>query len=199
VGSGSIAFIAGSEDGRRLAIATLRDGRIVKRFGSRATSVGSMTAAPDGKTIYYASAGFIWAQPVAGGEPRKITDGTDATLDTGGQHLYVKRNRAGTIELFRVPVAGGGDEQLAVPPGYHLAVPALSPGAVDARGRILVTVLSAHSFYYRPAILDMTTKSFTAVPIAFDGDVSAPAWTSDGKIVASGSRYTSSLWRYRRR
>ena len=199
VGSGSIVFIAGSGDDRRIAIATLRDGRIVKRFGSRATSVGSITATPDAKTIYYASSGFIWAQPVAGGDPRKITEGTDAALDTTSEHLYVKRNRAGTIELFRVSLAGRGEEQLPIPAEYHLAVPALTSTAVDARGRILVTVLSAHSFYYRPAILDPVAKSFTVVPVAYDGDLSVPAWTAEGKIAANGSRYTSWLWRYRRR
>jgi hypothetical protein len=195
---GSIAFIAGAGDSRRIAIATLRDGRIVRRFGPRATDVGSMAAAPDGKTIYYASGGFIWAQPVSGGDPRKITEGTDAALDGAGQHLHVRRNRNGTIELFRLPVGGGEAEKLSVPGEYHLAVPALTPAAVDARGRILVTVLSSHSFYYRPAILDPAAKSLTVVPVVFDGDVSTPSWLAGGRIGAFGSRYISSLWRYRR-
>jgi eukaryotic-like serine/threonine-protein kinase len=199
VGRDRIAFIVGSRDTRRMAIATLRDGRIVKRFAGEATDVASMVAAPDGKTIYFASAGNIWAQAVDGGQPRKITEGTDATLDRAGRYLYVKRNRHGTIEIFRMPVQGGEAEKLEVPAGYHLAMPILSPTAVDDRGRVLVSVLSSHSFYYRPAILDPATKSMTVPPLTFDGDASRPGWTNDGKIVAYGARYISSLWRYRRK
>jgi hypothetical protein len=199
VGRDRIAFIVGSRDARRMAIATLRDGRIVKRFAGEATDVASMVAAPDAKTIYYASAGSIWAQAVDGGQPRKITDGTDATLDRAGRYLYVKRNHQGTIEIFRIPVEGGEAEKLGIPAGYHLALPILSPTAVDERGRVLVSVLSSHSFYYRPAILDPAAKSMAVPPLTFDGDVSMAGWTNDGRIVAFGARYISSLWRYRRK
>ena len=199
LGSDRIAFMVGSGDQRRIAIATLRDGRIVQRYSIPSPEVGSITATADAKTIYYASAGSIWAQPVAGGDPRKVTEGTDATLDRSGLYMYVRRNRKGTIEIFRVPLAGGEGEKLAIPADYHLAYPFLSPAAVDERGRVLVTVLSSHSFYYRPAILDPANQSLTVLPVRFDGDVSAPSWTADGKILAYGARYISSLWRYHRR
>ena len=199
LGSNSVAFIAGTGDDKRIAIANLRDGRIVRRFSPRASSIGSIAAAPDGTTLYYAAGGFIWAQPVSGGDPRKVTEGTDATLDSSGQHLYVRRSRSGTIELFRMLESGGGAEKISVASAYDLAVPALMPGAVDARGRILVTVLSTHSFYYRPAILDPMAKTLTVVPVTFDGDVSLPSWLPDGRIGAFGNRYISSLWRYHRR
>jgi hypothetical protein len=69
---------------------------------------------------------------------------------------------------------------------------------VDARGRILVTVASKHSFYYETAILDPASKSFTLVPIAIDGDTAMAAWTPEGRILARGHRYLFSLWRYQR-
>ena len=97
---------------------------------------------------------------------------------------------------MRIPVAGGDADELPVPTEYHVANPALSPAAVDARGRILVSVISKHSFYYETAILDPASKSFTLVPIAIDGDADMAGWAPDGRILARGHRYSFSLWRY---
>jgi hypothetical protein len=82
------------------------------------------------------------------------------------------------------------------PAAYHVAYPGLSPAAVDTRGRILVSVASADRFYYQTAILDPVEKSFTLVPMAIDGDAAPAGWAPDGRILARGKRYLSSLWRY---
>ena len=192
---GNLAFEIGSGDQQRIALASLRDGRVVRRFSTRADN--GISASPDGKTLYYAFSGAIWAQAVDGGEPKRVTEGIDAVLDPAGRFLYVKRSRKGTLALFRMPVAGGAEEELPVPPEFHVANPALSPAAVDARGRILVSVIS-NKFYYQAAILDPADKSFKLIPIAIDGDASSPAWTPDGRILARGLRYMLSMWRYQR-
>jgi eukaryotic-like serine/threonine-protein kinase len=197
IAGGSLAFLLGTGDDRRIAVASLRDGRVLHRFPAPATDVTSIVATPDGSKIYYSSAGSIWEQELVRGEPRRVSQGIDATLDRSGQNLYVKRTRAGSIELYRVPVDRGDEERLFVSSDYHLALPPLSPSAVDDRGRILVTVHSPGSFYYRPAILDPVAKSLTALPVTFAGDVSSPGWTGQGEIGAAGSRYLGSLWRYR--
>jgi predicted Ser/Thr protein kinase len=143
VGDGTLAFVIGSGDARRLALASLRDGRVIRRFNSGSADVVSLFPAADGREIYYAAAGAIWSQPVAGGNPRHITDGTDAALDTASGSLYVKRTTSGTIELYRIPAAGGEGEKIAVPAEYQLAQPSLAPTAIDRQGRVLVTVISA--------------------------------------------------------
>jgi hypothetical protein len=193
---GKVAFVIGTGDQRRIAMASLRDGRVLRRFSTR--SDNGMAASPDGHTLYYSFSGAIWAQSVAGGEPRRITEGVDVTLDPKGQYLYVKRAGKGLMRMVRTPVAGGNADELPVPAEYHVANPGLSPAAVDARGRILVTVASKHSFYYETAILDPASKSFTPVPIAIDGDAAMAAWAPDGQILARGHRYLFSLWRYQR-
>jgi hypothetical protein len=193
---GNAAFVIGSGDQRRIAIASLRDGRVLRRFSTR--SEMGMAASPDDSTLYYSFGGDIWGQPSAGGEPKRITEGIDVTLDPKGEYLYVKRASNGVMRIVRVPVAGGPEEELPVPAQYHVAYPGLSPAAVDTRGRILVPVASNHAFYYQTAILDPATKSFTLVPIGIDGDAAPAGWTSDGRILARGKRYLSSLWRYQR-
>jgi hypothetical protein len=197
IAGGNLAFILGTGDDRRIAVASLRDGRVVHRFPAPAADVSSIVATRDGVKIYYSSAGAVWEQRLAGGEPRRVTEGTDATLDRSGENLYVKRTRAGSIELYRVPVDRGGAEKLFFSGDYHLALPPLAPSAVDDRGRILVTVHSPKSFYYRPAILDPAAKSVTPLHVSFEGDVLSPGWTRQGEIGAAGARYFGSLWRYR--
>jgi streptogramin lyase len=177
---GSVAFVIGSGDQRRIAIASLRDGRVLRRFSTRSDM--GMAASPDGKTLYYAFSGAVWAQPVAGGEPKRITEGIDVAVDPRGECLYLKRQ--GVMGIVRIPVVGSGAEELPMPAEFHLAYPGLSPAAVDARGRVLVPVVSAHSFYFQTAILDPAAKSFTLVPMRIDGDSGPAGWAPDGRILA---------------
>jgi hypothetical protein len=192
----NVAFVIGTGGQRRIALASLREGRVLRRYATR--SDNGMSASPDGRTLYYSFDGGIWAQPVAGGEPRRVTDGTDVTLDSKGEYLYVKRAAKGLVGISRVPVAGGDAEELPLPPDYHVAYPGFSPAAVDPRGRILVSVASKRGFYYETAILDPGSKSFTIVPIAIDGDAAPAGWAPDGRILARGHRYSLTLWRYQR-
>ena len=196
VPGGMVAFVLGSGDERHIALAQVSDGRVMRRFTSSAAAVTSIAATPDASQLFYSSGGHIWAQPIAGGEPRQVTAGTDAAVDAAGQFLYVKRNEKGIIRLFRTPLAGSDAQELLLPSEYHLASPALSPSAIDSKGRILLTVISAQSYYYHAAIFDPRTKDLR-LPLDFDGDVSGPAWLRDGRIGAAAQRYTSSLWRYR--
>lgn len=188
-----VAFNIGSGDGKRIALASLGDGRVVRRYKTRSDT--GLSASPDGRTLYYSFAGGIWAQPVAGGEPTRIADGEDVVVDPTGQHLYVKRSRNGAVTMFRLSIRGTDAEELPLPPGYQLGFPPLSPAAVDARGRVLVTVLS-QSFYYKAAVLDPATRSFTVIPIAIEGDVAGAGWAPDGRVLADGDRYLLTLWHY---
>jgi hypothetical protein len=194
---GSAAFILGTGDGRRIAIASERDGHITRKFAARAADVGCLVAAPNGQNLYYSSSGFIWAQPVSGGEPRKLTEGTCVTLDPEGRRLYVKRSPHGVIELWTMTTEGTEDQRLNLPEGYRLSLASLTASAVDRRGRILLTVLSAHTFYYRSAMLDTRSGAFSVLPVSADGDVFQPGWMPDGRIAVITWRYSHSMWRYR--
>jgi hypothetical protein len=190
-----LAFNIGLGDERRLALAFIRDGRVIRRYTMK-SDVG-LSASPDGKTLYYAFGGGIWAQPVAGGAPTRIADGDDVVVDPSGRDLFVKRSQGGASVLFRLSMQGTDAEALPLPAGYQLGFPPLSPAAVDRRGRILISVLS-DSFYYKAAVLDPATKSFAVIPVALEGDVGAPGWAPDGRVLATGDRYLLTLWRYQR-
>jgi hypothetical protein len=193
-----LAFIIGAGDARRIAIASVRDGHIEQRFPEPAAGVTSIAASPDGATLYYSLRGFIWAQPLSGGGPRRIAEGTDVAADPSGRYVYVKRNRQNAIQMFRIPTGGGPEEILPVLNGYRNALAPLAPASVDARGRVLVTVLGPDSFYYRLAIADPVKHTATLVPLDYDGDVMSAVWLPDGRISAVAEMYRHSIWHYTR-
>jgi|SRR5271165_3672959 len=87
-------------------------------FEEVADSPGILTRRPsadhaDGKALYYSYSSAVWAQPVAG-EPKRITEGIDVTLDPQGHFLYVKRATKGTLGIVRIPASGGDARALAL-------------------------------------------------------------------------------------
>lgn len=200
VGAGSVAFLLDPGDVPRIAIATLREGRIVKRFSFDASSVTSIAVTPDGNRFYYCDRGKVWwigMNDTEGAKPVSVTEGESIAIDSGGTYLYVKRMHKGQRELVRLPLTGGQAEALTIPPQYTISDDDLSPAAADASGRILFEVDSADSWYEHVAIINTSRKTFAVIPTGFSGDLWTPGWESDGRIAAVGARLDSTLWRFR--
>jgi Tol biopolymer transport system component len=125
-----------SPDGRRVAFTTTREGEgqevwLAEADGSNPTrltrgpgaSQGSPRWSPDGKTIAFDSRGeagrrSIWTIGVDGFGLRRVTsDEADENMPSwsrDGRVLYYGSNRTGRDEIWRVPVAGGTEEQVQV-------------------------------------------------------------------------------------
>jgi eukaryotic-like serine/threonine-protein kinase len=198
IGADSVAFLLGPHDARRVAIATLRDGRIVKRLPFDAVSVESIAATPDGSRLYYCDHGHVWwiGTKNDAEKPVLLTEGNSIAIDPAGRYLYINRTQKGQRELARMPLPGGPTEVLAIPPEYTISDDQLSPTAVDAQGRILFEVDSGDSWFEHVAMIDTSQKTFAVFSIGFSGDVWMPGWESDGRIAAVGARLDSTMWRY---
>jgi predicted Ser/Thr protein kinase len=199
IGADSVAFLLGAHDAPRIAIATLRDGRIVKRFPFDAASVRSIAATPDGARLFFCDDGQVWWIGTKGedAKPVQVTEGDSIAIDPTGKYLYINRTQKGQRELVRMPLTGGQAEELRIPPEYTISDDTLSPSAVDAQGRILFEVDSADSWFEHVAMIDTSRKTFALVPIGFSGDVWLPGWESNGRIAAVGARLDSTLWHYK--
>jgi serine/threonine protein kinase len=198
----SVAFLLGSTGAQNIAIATLREGRITKRFRFDASSVKSIAATPDGRTLYFCDRGQVWSIGInddEGAKPLQITTGASVAVDPTGKYLYIIRTDTAPRPLVRMPLAGGPIETLAVPAQYTISDDPLSPNAVDASGRVVFEVDSADTWFERIAMIDPARKTFTVIPIGFGGDLWHPGWESDGRIAAVGNGLNSNLWRYRPR
>ncbi len=199
VGNREVAFLAGTNPNRIIVVASLADGRIVRRLkGAKgAGSTWSLAASPDGKTLYYVASGTVWAIPSTDGEPRKICAGDSVAVDLRRQELIVQLNEKEGIRLVRVPVAGGGPEKV-IPIGGELRLTPspLAPNAVGKDGRIAVAVSSTDNWFWQPALLDPETGKLERV-LTYPGDTYSPGWTADGRILSMTQPLRAALWRFR--
>jgi eukaryotic-like serine/threonine-protein kinase len=193
----NLAFIVGMSDRPRMAIASLHDGRIVQRFPQDARRVTAISATADGRTIYYADNGVIWAQAVAGGEPRRVGEGFDVAVDPAGQVVYAVRAGAAGNQLFRMPAAGGEATRVPLPTGFDLSPLPLWSSAVDRQGRVLLQTNVPDVFFFQAALLNPARNTMTRIPVPARVVVVSAGWTLDGNIWAVISRWSANLWRYR--
>ena len=194
----AIAFLAGRAPQRRIAIASLREGRMLRQLPFDANEVRSLTASSDGGTLYYAAGNDVWS--VAGdgsGAPKRLIDGSQVSADPGGRFLYVKQLAADPIRLLRVPLMGGEPRPVPTPAGLRLTIQDFGPGAVDSRGRLLLDTASRDSWFYRLAMADPERDAIAPLPLRFHGGLGSPCWGADGHITALGIGLASTLWRYR--
>jgi hypothetical protein len=194
-----IAFKLGTAPQQQIAIATLREGRIVKRLSMNAAEVRSMALSADGSVLYYAARGAVWSlnvnDPASG--PRNLVEGDDIALDAGRRILYVKQLAKDPPALLRVPADGGAAEPIVLDGNLRPVENPIQSTAVDAHGRFLFEVSWEGSFYNRTALFDpAAAKPAALIPVIFEGDTWSPVWTSDGRIISIGSPIASSLWRY---
>ena len=74
------------------ARAAIADGRIASRVPIQHERPTSLSASPDGKTLYYTAGGFVWSMPATGGAATKLGSG-DAVSATSHRHDQVPLSR----------------------------------------------------------------------------------------------------------
>lgn len=200
VGPDSVAFLAVPAAGGAplLALASAKDGRILRRFEETSgMAPQSLTVGADGRSLFFAEKGNVFELPKEGGKPRILCAGHGVAADPGSGGLIVQRNGTAGVELVRRSVDGSEMPILTTGDLLPSALP-ISGRAVAADGRILLTATPRGGWTTLPAILVPETGSVTPIPVLFPGDVFAPNWAPDGKVLAIGSGSRSELWLFRK-
>ena len=196
VGESAVAFPLGPRGKRVIAIASLPDGRIVRRLAVPGGVIDGLASSPDGRSIFYVSGQKVWSVPAGGGEPTRIGDGDGVAV--GREGAVVTLNENDGIHLWKIPLTGGKPVRVPLPSSPVLALTTLHPSAVGPGGRVLVQVNEPHMWYYQLAAVDVGSGRLDLIPVDYDGDIWYPGWTPDGKIVATGLQYSFSLWQMKR-
>ena len=194
LGTDRVMMRTTGEAGVALTIAYTATGRIASRIPGFNHDV--IAGSPDGKIIYYADSGAIWAMPSAGGAARRVHDGDGVAPSPDGKYLVIQLLGAGNTHLVRVPVDGGAAQDIPVRSPLPIASNLLNPNAVGPDGRIALEVGSPGLFFWPPAILDPKTGSLTIVPATAANDGYA-GWDAHGQIVTTAKAIESTLWRFR--
>ena len=146
------------------------------------------TFSPDGKSIALfvteeGRYGDYWILPLNGDEARRVTwdfqEGGAPAWTPDGKSLVLRSSRAGSANLWRVPIAGGTPDRLTSGAGEDLD-PVVSPGGrtvlfANVKRTWEVTVQDIHSGTQRTLLAKRT-------PLVF------PRFSPDGRRIAIASR-----------
>ena len=191
-----IAFVIGPEPRQTIAVADVATGRITHRISPGKGEIKSLAASPDGKTLYFAAGGAIWAVPSSGGEQRMIRAGDSVAADSSGRHLLVSVTESARIRFFRLPLDGGAELEVTVDGSDPVMDIALSPSALSADSRLLLPLSPRDSWFNAPGLLDTATGRLTRLPSDDVSDWQSMAWLPDRQIMALHIGLRSTLWRF---
>ena len=198
-GKENVVMLAGTPPNRKVVIASVADGRIIRRFtrvdGNQV--IESIAGSPDGKTIYFVSGGTVWTVAGDDGEPRKLQSGDGVALDPDGRQLVIVLNEAAGVRLVRRTLLGEREEDVPIPRDLRLAPLPIAPNAVDRDGRIALRVTLKNSWFWPAAILDPKTGTFNLLAEASTTDMLAPGWDHEGRVVSIAAFTRAALWRFR--
>jgi serine/threonine protein kinase len=199
VGGDRVAFILGKPPEQFIAIASIKDGRVSKRFRiSAADTIRSLSASSDASTFFYGSGGTIWSISVSAGEARKLGAGDAVAFDPFHGDLIIQLNQQDAVRLARMPRTGGPIEPIPITSGLRIpSATFLSPQAVRMDGKIAVSVGSKDSWFFGAGILDAATGKLQRVPLRYDADISSISWNQKNEMVTGAFLMRSSLWRFR--
>jgi serine/threonine protein kinase len=198
VGNEEVAFTVGSSPAKSLAIASVKNGRILHRFKpTQGKDIGTVAASPDGKVLYYASSGKIWSVPSQGGNPHEICSGDGVAAEPNGGDLIVNLVGEGLVQLERVPLAGGPAQPIQLKSDLPLSPTSLGSHAINRRQELLVSVAPRDSWFFGLAIVDLSTGRMARIPLDYAGDTFYPAWASDGSILVTSELMNAHIWRFR--
>jgi hypothetical protein len=198
VGDSQIAFLVGPVNNRQIAIASAANGHINKRIDFRKGEVTSLAASMNGETLYIGTAAnMIWAQPVAGGDPREFRKGASAALSPDERRLLVQVVEPPKSRLFEVPLDGSAEREIKLNGPYDLTFDVLNSGSVGRNGRLLVPLSLPDNWYFRPGIVDLATGQMTLIPTDAFGDFHFLLWGPGEKTILAGSYPArTALWRF---
>jgi len=198
-GPGEFAFVIGPPPHQTIAVADTATGRITRRIPLNKGDITSLASSPDGKTLYAAAGGTIWAVPSSGGESRMIRAGDSVAADRSGRQLVITVNESSKFRLFRVPVDGGNGQEIATDGSIPLMGWWLSPNALSADGRLLHALSPPDSWFNPPGLLDTASGRLTRIASDDVSDYHSMTWLPDGRILALHIGLRSSLWKFQPR
>ncbi len=193
-GPSGIAFMIGPAPHAAIAVAETSTGRITSRIAPGKGEISSIASSPDGKTLYFSAGGKIWSVPSAGGEPGLIRSGDGVIADPSGGSLVISTVESAKVRLFRFPLDGGAEREIATDGSVPLAP--VSRGLLRGDGRLLVVLAPLDSWFFVPGILDTNTGRITRLPTDQASHTRDLSWTSDGRIVEVRESVRSTLWRF---
>jgi len=199
-GAREVALMIGPEPRDTIGFADPTSNRLIRTLTPGKGPVDSLSCSPDGQTVYFSARGVIWSMPAIGlsadSEPRQIRTGSDVVADPSGRRLIVQVLERSQLRRFSVPLDGEPEREIPPDPSASFSDLPLSPGALDADGRLLTPLLPLDSWFNPPAIVDTRTGRITRIPSDNLHDYQSIGWTPDGEVMALKIGLRAVLWKF---
>jgi hypothetical protein len=131
--------------------------------------------------------------PVSGATPRKLRVGDGVALNDDDVSLTVASIEPPKSRLFRVPLDGGAEQEIALTGPYRLGS-YFDPGAIR-NGRMVASLASSH-WYNPPGIFDLSIGKSHLIPLDYTGDFWHMTWSPDGKVIGESHLWQSTMWKF---
>ena len=195
------AVVVGGPGHLEIAVMSVSTGAILHRVPVT-SSVSSIGASPDGKTLYFSSAGSISkAAAEDGGTPAApvvIGPGDSLAVDPDTGDLIVKTDAIDGIILRRISKAVDTSTAVKIAnQNFRFTSEPLTAGSIR-KGRLVLPVGTADSWYWVPGILDLRTGRLERVPTTYATDFHFASWAPDGRIIGTGLGMSAYLWKFER-
>jgi len=196
-GPRAVALVVGPEPHETIALAEPASGHLVRTIVPHKGTVDSIACSPDGTTVYFSARGVVWSLPAStGGEPRRIRAGDSVVADPSGHRLIVQVEEGARMHRFIVPLDGAPEREIPTDSSTSSAPMQLSPSALHADGRLLISLLPRDSWFNPPAIVDTQTGHITRLPSDNLSDFQSVGWTPDGQVMALKFGLRATLWKF---
>jgi serine/threonine protein kinase len=196
VGPSEIAFVIGPMPQETIAVAEIASGRVTHRIAPGKGVINSLASSPDGKTLYFAASGSVWAIPSSGGEARMIRSGDSVIADPSGRGLVISRAETSKMRLFRVPLDGKSEQEILMDKSLTMMPNVLSPNALSSDGRLLVPLSPRDSWFNHPVIVDTASGRVTRIPSDNLSDYHSMGWLPDGQVLALQIGVRAKIWKF---
>jgi predicted Ser/Thr protein kinase len=199
LGAKEIAFVIGPLPHNTIAVAETASGRIVGRIAPGKGVIQGLTGSVDGGTLFFCAGGSVWAVPSSGGEARAVSTGEYAIMDLSGQNLIVVRGESAHLRMFRVPLDGAPEREVALDsssPLYGDHGGFFSSSSMDAKGRLLVALSPVDSWFNPLGVLATDTGRIARVAGNPLSDHHSGLWTPDGRILSAEVRMRATIWKF---
>ncbi len=166
VGEDKVAFIEGTGARKRVALATIVDGRIVRRLdGIDGLSIQALATTPAGDTLFFVSSRTVFALSLTKNEASTtIRAGDGVAVDPTGKYLVILLNETSGVRLVHRSIVDGREEPVRLPAEPRLAPIAWGSNTIGPDGRLGLRLALRDSWFWPAAVFDPATGHVDPIP-----------------------------------
>ena len=197
LGNGKVALTMGADRKRRIVVVEVGSGRVTRTMFEVGTPVANMSFSSAAGMLYFTASNTVWRMGLDATAPDKVRAGEYVAAHPSGEGIVVFVHERFQPRLIWKSMPSGEEWEIPKAAGVSWANSPLGDRCIRDDGMMVCPTSPMGSWYFGLATVDLKARSVQAVDTEFIGDLYTPNWSKEGKIVAAGLDFRSSLLRLR--